>query len=111
MKTVQIRRLFCQDLAHPVFRSRRQHPSEIFVYATGGAHRIASELDIREIENAFRREAISFSYEFCECLRPITDRCRAHLYWTDSIANDASQCRNYTANRSDEIERSSMRWK
>ena len=94
MKTVQIRRLFCQDLAHPVFRSRRQHPTEMFVYATDGAHRIASELDIREIENAFRREAISFANEFCECLRPITDRFRADLYWIDSIAKDASQNRN-----------------
>ena len=108
MKTVQIRRLFCQDLAHPVFRSRRQHPTEMFVYATDGADRIASELDIREIENAFRREAISFANEFCECLGPVAYRFRADLNWIGGIAKHASQNRNQTGDRSDSFERSAV---
>src|SRR5437763_843094 len=79
MKSLQIARLFCEDLAHPVFGSGRQHPTEMSVYATDGADRIASELDIREIENAFRREAISFADEFCERRGPVAYCFRADL--------------------------------
>ena len=96
MKTLQISRLFCQDLAHPVFRSRRQQPTEMFVYTTDGADRVASEFDVGEIENAFRGKAISFADKLCQRLRPITDRFRANLYWIDCIAKDASQNRNQT---------------
>jgi hypothetical protein len=109
MKTVQIRRLFCQDLAHPVFRSRRQHPTEMFVYATDGADRIASELDIREIKNAFRREVISFANEFCECRGPVAYCFRADLYRIDGIAKHASQNRDQTGDGGDGLERSAMR--
>src|SRR6476661_5985622 len=109
MKTVQIRQLFCQDLAHPVFRSRRQHPTEMFVYATDGADRIASELDIREIENAFRREAISFANEFCERRGPVVYCFRADHNWIGGIAKHASQNRNQTGNGGDRRERSAMR--
>ena len=108
MKTLQIRRLFCQDLAHPVFRSRRQHPTEMFVYATDGADRIASEVDVGEIKNAFRREAISFADELCKGLPPIRDRFRADLHWIDGVAKHASQNRNQTGDRSDGFERSAV---
>ena len=108
MKTLQIARLFCQDLAHPVFRSRRQHPTEMFVYATDGADRIASELDVGEIENALRREAISFANEFCECRRPVADRFRANLHWINCIAKHASQNRDQTGDGGDRFERSAM---
>ena len=109
MKTVQISRLFCQDLEHPIFRSRRQRPTEMFVYATDRADRIASEVDVGEIENAFRREAISFVDELCQGLRPITDRFRTDLHWIDCVAKHASQNRNQTGDGSDGLERSAMR--
>src|SRR5437763_9570473 len=108
MKTVQIRQLFRQDLTYLIFRSMRQHPTEIFVYATDGADRIASELDIREIENAFRREAISFADEFCERRGPVAYCFRADLNRIGGIAKHASQNRNQTGDRSDSFEWSAV---
>src|SRR4029077_15832145 len=109
MKTLQVTRLFCQDLAHPAFRLRRQQPTEMFVYATDGVDRIAPELDVGEIENAFRREAVSFANEFCERLGPITNRFGADLHWIDCVAKHASQNRDQTGDGSDGLEGSAVR--
>src|SRR5437868_13337371 len=108
MKSLQIARLFCEDLAHPVFGSGRQHPTEMSVYATDGADRIASEPDIREIENAFRREAISFANEFCERRGPVADGFRADLNRIVGIAKHATQNPNHTRDRSDSFERTAV---
>ena len=81
----------------------------MFVYPTDGADRIASKLDVGEIENAFRHEAVSFANELCERLRPIAHRFRADLYWIDCIAKHASQNRDQTGDRSDSLERGAMR--
>src|SRR5437667_356136 len=68
----------------------------MFVNATDSGDRIASELDVGDIEDAFWSEAISFADEFCKRFGPITHRFRADLNWIDCIAKDASKNRHQT---------------
>src|SRR5207247_9750773 len=81
----------------------------MFVSTTDSGDWIASELDVGDIEDAFRSEAISFADEFCKRPGPITHRFRANLNWIDCIAKDASQNRDQTGNRSDGFEWSAVR--
>jgi len=104
MKSVQIAWLPGQNVAHSVFCWSGKRPPKVFVNAAHRTDRIASKLEIRNINNALRRQSITLQEEFAEGAGPVVQCFFADLHWIDCVAKDPAQDCNQTGDRRDRFD-------